>query len=359
MRLLLSAVLVASAGYLAVQSLGRSLHGRLACLLLITVGASVLIGNVTLARSFGVLEWPLLALAGLAPFAFWLTANGFFVDGFRLNILHLWLFLLATGLGIAPELLLPDEKLSVLAHYAGLAVGFAFVLHGTMKVWLGLATDLDPGRYRFRSRYTVLPLVYLSLVGIREILAALDYQDAVRSVGFANDIYLTGAAIYLALLLHHYVRSRGSRKLTQQLTPNEVFAGSRTAEDAAALERICEQLQRRRIYTDDQLTLATLASLAHVPVAKCRPLLLGAYGYRNFNKLLDGFRVKTAKSYLGDVDAAHMPIRDIAAIVGYRNESALIQAFLRLEKETPAGYRRRAIEESAAATRLHLTNTDR
>lgn len=358
-RLLLSALLMASAAYLAVQSLGRSLHGRLACVLLVTVSAAVLAGNASLIHSTGLLQWPLLTLAGLAPFVFWLTANGFFVDGFHLNVLHIWLSLLAIALGVAPEILQSDPQLSMLTHFLGLAVGFAFVIHGTMKVWFGHATDLDPGRYRFRARYTVLPLVYLVLVGLHEGLLALGLNEAAHAVGFANGIYLSSAAVYLTLLLHHYMRSRDGRKLKKQLTPHEAFVSSLGIEETAALDRLSEQLQRRRIYTDDQLTLTMLAQLAKVPVSQARALLSGAYGYRNFTKLLDGFRVKTAKSYLGDVDAAHMPIRDIAAIVGYRNESALIQAFLGIEKETPAGYRQRAIEESAAATRLHLTNTDR
>ncbi|TNE56989.1 MAG: AraC family transcriptional regulator [Alphaproteobacteria bacterium] len=358
-RLLLSALLMASASYLAVQSLGRSLHGRLACLLLLTVGAAVLIGDATLLQTFGPMRWPLLALGGLAPFAFWLTANGFFVDGFRLNVLHIWLFLVTIGLALAPELLQADPELSGLAHYAGLAVGFAFVLHGTMKVWLGLATDLDPGRFRFRARYTILPLVYLALVGCHEILLAVGPSGLAHASHFLNGVYLTGSAIYLSLLLHHYVRSQDGRKLRKQLMPHESFSRTLSADEASQLQRLSEQLQHRRVYTDDQMSLASLAALADVPVSSARRLLCGAYGYRNFNKLLDGFRVKTAKSYLSDVDAAHMPIRDIAAIVGYRNESGLIQAFLRLEKETPAGYRQRAIEESAAATRLHLTNTDR
>lgn len=355
-RFVLFGLLLIGAFFLGVQSLSRSLHGRLACVLIVCIACQVLSGHAGIRAFMGPSSWVITGLASLSAFVFWLTAHAFFVDGFRFRWVHAMMGLAILVFSVFHQFVAPPRELvgAVL-----LLINFGLVTHGIVRVWLGHSIDLDLRRYRFRARFAVLPSAYVCVVAIEEF-AALKGQEAILdALNFANTVLLATITSYLGILLHHYVISRSITAPEPSLTRNEAFRSRLSLSDQDIFDLICEHFEKRRVFTDDQLSLAALAHLVAQPLSKVRKSVCGAYGYRNFNKLLDGFRVEAAKSYLGDVDEAHMPLVDIAAMVGYTSTGALTRAFNLETGESPAQYRQRAVEANSASPKLQLTNTDR
>jgi AraC-like DNA-binding protein len=111
----------------------------------------------------------------------------------------------------------------------------------------------------------------------------------------------------------------------------------------AALERA---LRIDRAYRDSDLTVASLAARARIPVYRLRKLVHERLQHRNFNALLHEYRIEEACALLADPSQRDVPILTIALSVGYSSINPFNRAFRELKGVTPSEFRARALVDS-------------
>jgi AraC-like DNA-binding protein len=347
------------ASYMMVNELGKSRHGRLACLLVVCVAALALSGNPALLSNMGAVRWLWLLLGFATGVVYWLTAQAFFVDGFHVTKVH-WalvtaVLVLSFGVEISPSQ--PQNLFST-----GVAINLLTLLlvgHGISLVWFGHETDLDAARYQFRSQFAIQSAVYLLFSTGYVISRFLNLSSFEGSLKFLSFVVLSGITAQLAVLLHRYVSESAGKKWARQLEPVAGYRDSLTGGDAGLFDSLVELLEKRRVFIDDQLTIKALAEKLSTTPKTVRALIGGGYQFRNFDKFLNSFRVDAAKSYLGDVEEVHTALVDIAANVGFASTAALTREFSMIMGESPTEYRQRHVDENTSTVKLQLTNTDR
>lgn len=104
----------------------------------------------------------------------------------------------------------------------------------------------------------------------------------------------------------------------------------------------------QKAYLEPGLSIADLAKKLAIPQYKLRHLINQELGYRNFNALLNEYRVKDACEKLSDPAENQTPVLTIALTVGYQSIAPFNQAFRELKDTTPTEYRKRAQQSDAS-----------
>lgn len=108
--------------------------------------------------------------------------------------------------------------------------------------------------------------------------------------------------------------------------------------DAQALEtKINQLIQQDEIFTDENLTLDSMAEKLDISRHQLSELLNKKLG-GNFSSFIKKYRIKKAKQIL--LEYPDMNIIDIAFDVGFKSKSTFNEAFAKLEKTTPARFRK-------------------
>jgi AraC-like DNA-binding protein len=101
----------------------------------------------------------------------------------------------------------------------------------------------------------------------------------------------------------------------------------------------------REVFEDQQawlqhgLSIADLATRMGIPQYRLRQLINSRLGYRNFNALLNAYRIRAACEQLSDPMKKDLPVLTIALSLGYQSTSPFNQAFRELVGRTPTQYR--------------------
>ncbi|MCG8414207.1 MAG: helix-turn-helix domain-containing protein [Pseudomonadales bacterium] len=121
------------------------------------------------------------------------------------------------------------------------------------------------------------------------------------------------------------------------------------AEQEIALSKFYDVFRDQKTYLEPGLSIAELAKKLAMPQYKLRHLINKRLGYRNFNALLNEYRIKDACEMLSDSGNDQMPILTIALTVGYQSIAPFNQAFRELIGLTPSDYRKRAQQDEFLA----------
>jgi AraC-like DNA-binding protein len=110
--------------------------------------------------------------------------------------------------------------------------------------------------------------------------------------------------------------------------------------DTALGERILDLLREEAAFTQPDLRVADLARRLGEAEYKVTQCITGALGFRNFNHMVNHFRIAEAKRRLTDPGLRHLPILTIALDCGFGSIGPFNRAFKTETGSTPTHFRR-------------------
>ena len=125
----------------------------------------------------------------------------------------------------------------------------------------------------------------------------------------------------------------------RHLLPTEKKPAQATQVDADLLRDLEVAMTADRLWRQEGLTLAKLASQLKSPEYKLRLLINGRLGHRNFAEFINGFRVEAAKALLTD-NHPRMNIAQVAYEVGFSSLAPFNRAFKDITGVTPTQWRK-------------------
>lgn len=121
-----------------------------------------------------------------------------------------------------------------------------------------------------------------------------------------------------------------------------------TEADAALAQRVRDLMYVEAIYTDAGLKVASLARRVGEAEYKVTQCITGALGFRNFNHMVNHFRVEAAKSLLATPQYDHLPVLTIAMDCGFGSIGPFNRAFKAEVGLTPTQFRDSRMQAKAA-----------
>jgi AraC-like DNA-binding protein len=308
-------------------------------------GASYLIVSAPgLADSQPLWIVPLRLMNFISPAIFQLYASATFDDSFRPNWFA-WLPTVAMaclgGWAIGAHQALPW-------HFVP-GAALVLVAVGVWQVLGGREGDLVEGRRRFRL---VLAIgAALAITGI----TALDFLPSPQLRGYGSQI---SVAIVLALALTSAMVRLGLRSraelvaepLTGAAVPLDPMAGDTVAidpEERTLLDRLRHLMEHDRIYREEGLGIAVLASRMGLPEYRLRRLINQRLGHRNFSTFINGYRLAESVEALSDPSQSQVPVLTIALDAGFQSIGPFNRAFKAQTGMTPSDFRRDRLEQRA------------
>ena len=120
--------------------------------------------------------------------------------------------------------------------------------------------------------------------------------------------------------------------------PEHVRRRSVSADEALAA-RILALLTGEAIYTVSSLKVADLARRVNEAEYKVTQCITGPLGFRNFNHMVNHFRIEEAARRLADPGYDHLPVLTIALDCGFGSIGPFNRAFKAQFAETPTAFR--------------------
>lgn len=210
----------------------------------------------------------------------------------------------------------------------------ALIFHSMMVAVEQRESDLVEERRKLRP-FFILMTGSLLLLGIFGFLI-------LKPMGFGS---LTDAlvALWNTLICVSFVS--GVLELPESILPGKRTAPS-YAGDPDVKEKILQAFEMDRIHRREGLTLGDLARATGVQEYRLRRQINGDMGFRNFNDLLNRYRIQDACEILGDPGRRDVPVIRIAMDVGYPSPGPFNRAFRALVGTTPTEYRRNSDKEN-------------
>jgi AraC-like DNA-binding protein len=109
--------------------------------------------------------------------------------------------------------------------------------------------------------------------------------------------------------------------------------------DDVLAARILDLIKDGAIYTISNLKVADLARRLNEAEYKVTQCITGALGFRNFNHMINHFRIEQAASQLADPAFDHLPVLTIALDCGFGSIGPFNRAFKAQFGDTPTAYR--------------------
>jgi len=224
----------------------------------------------------------------------------------------------------------------------------SLIIHMVYVAWQGREDDLLEERRRFRMLYIHLVSITISIIFVLETF----FKDGELNSP-ALTIFQSGGFFALSVAIFLLVTQTKDGVLL--LEPNEAPIKPARATKAQAedptddldLKAIRARMTEEKLYLQQGLTIAGLASACGLPEHRLRRLVNRHLGYRNFADYLNAHRVDDARKLLSDKDRRNMPILTIAMDLGYGSVGPFNRAFKERTGQTPSEYRRQALAESA------------
>lgn len=104
-------------------------------------------------------------------------------------------------------------------------------------------------------------------------------------------------------------------------------------------ERLTTLMSGRHLYVEADLRVVDLAKLTGEPEYKITQCITGTLGFRNFNQMVNSYRIAEAKLRLADPALDHLPILTIALDCGFGSIGPFNRAFKADTGITPQQYR--------------------
>jgi SAM-dependent methyltransferase len=247
------------------------------------------------------------------PAAFWLAAEVHFDDDFRLRPVHVIMGTAYIATGYLSWLAAVERRLpGVLfapqyGHFWLLLpkiLGLAIVLHALLRVYVGAGTDLVLPRRRARFGVLGMSGTYVLIVLVGEALFSGSESEALAESAHSLAVLVLVVAVALLCL---------------RFAPEMLRAPRLTADAPAVDPALSERLQRLievdEVFREEGLTIGRLAERLGAPEHKVRQLINSQLGFKNFNALLNRYRIAAAEKVLADQARHGATIARVAAAV--------------------------------------------
>lgn len=195
----------------------------------------------------------------------------------------------------------------------------------------GYRRDMAPGERRFRITFTavyatVMTVSVIGIGGAPEGSLAAQWGDQIKMICALLALAGGGLAI-------HY-RSRNP-------LPEAVQARRRVVSDDDRLlaERILRLMRDENLHAQTHMKVGDLARRLGEAEYKVSQSITGALGFRNFNHMVNQFRIERAQAMLSDRRYDHLPVLTIALDCGFGSIGPFNRAFKVQCDATPTAFR--------------------
>lgn len=339
----------------------QQLIGRLLALYSFSL-AAYLLAQMAGPESNAALFYALNRIATVAPAALWLLALYLFVDNPKVST-PVWAVMIAyvvlrgigalIGVGDTPFM----EGIYVIGYVLPQLAMLGFSVHAVYLAIQDIGNDLVESRRRVRVPFVISMGVLVSAILMRGFATAVQHYSPATAIT-SNAIPLEYLFFYVFLIsLAFNVSTTGLRSGALQvivLPPEQqlrhlspVPNGSVKVDNPALVEKIFDVLKREQLYAHTGLTIGDLAKRLSMQEYRLRRVINKQLGYRNFNQLLNAFRIEEACRRLENPAEQREQIASIAYDVGYSALSSFNKAFKDIHQLTPTQYRDAAAQDTA------------
>jgi AraC-like DNA-binding protein len=287
----------------------------------------------------GAIQIPIMFLMNSTPGLFMLMCFRLFRDNESVPTWLVALFAVQLALDVPASHLIVGGDAGVRGFWfdtvpAGLQLLFVgFGLHWTLKDW-----RVDMVETRRLLRFAFVAILGVMTLGVTLVERLLITPGSIESFYFHEGYNVLCVAIntlcIVALLKPH---AAYSSKLVARAAPAMALSETTVDRDFEEFDRA---MRENRLYREAGLTIASLALKLSIPEYRLRRLINTKLGYRNFNAMLNHYRVAEASSALTDPSQRNTPILTIALTAGYQSINPFNRAFRELKGTSPSDFRR-------------------
>lgn len=306
--------------------------------------ASFLVSTAFELGTLGVLA----SIAGTSACGFsWLLARAVFRSDAGQEIWPLAIVGVLVGTGVLLQVFESEQSgTGLLAMGLGMAasvhglLGSTVLLLAFVEAWLGYRADLPAREKRFRVAFAVVygGLLATSVIWLR---STPDGSWADQS-GDTIRMVCAGLAVAFSVWAWRFRKQHPHPKpKRRQRRPASI-----SDDEAALARRLLNRLEDDKIFLEPDLKLSDLAARLGEADYKVRNAITGALGFRNFNNMINHFRINTAKDALADSGRQHLSILAVALDCGFSSIGPFNRAFKLETGQTPSAYRDQRVGES-------------
>ena len=279
--------------------------------------------------SLGMAEVPLTLVCVANPAWFWIFTQAWFDDDFSPGARDALVLAAMVGLGAVHELGYASGDTPPLVDALFKAAVLGCFVASIAKVVGDRRSDLVEARRRWRSWFVVGVGAYVAI--------AIAFQ-----VGFSGHLPAALVRANVALLIACALALSVALVAVPARAPRAAVPVRRAARlpgaiDQRLLEAIRDAMETRRLYRDENLTVAGLAEAVHSQEYRVRRAINRGLGHRNFNEFLHGYRLGEAEARLRA--QPQLPVLTIALDVGFGSIGPFNRAFRKRHGCTPTEYR--------------------
>ncbi|PJZ71196.1 hypothetical protein CH373_01395 [Leptospira perolatii] len=319
---------------LAVYFLRMGWPGRCAAFFNFTLCCYLIIPPFLSTEAWFYLQFPILFGAFGVAVSFWIFALSIFDDSFSVTVQHVVSLLLVEALSfflyLIKDIALPEFILPIRRLFPQL-INLGFIVFTLIHVHRGAAGDLIEERRKFRRLFVIVSGIYILLVLAVEI--GLKGLQAPAILNTANVVSVVALVFYFSFRI---LTPRPRTFLDQPSAPA-------TDAERSLSQKIHALMETEKVFTRDDLSPRSLASLLDEQEYKVRRAINGAMGYRNFFDFLNHYRIEEACLILSDASKRTVPIVRIAMDCGYASLAPFNRAFKELKETSPTDFRKKAL----------------
>jgi AraC-like DNA-binding protein len=220
---------------------------------------------------------------------------------------------------------------------------------GILQTLAGRKADLIEGRRRFRLILAVGAGALIVGLNVLVVTASEGIRDIVGAGGvFA--LGLAAALLRLRLEMPPGLEPKQVPAIAATGRPRDVPSTAIDGEERALLDRLQLLMDDDRIYREEGLGVAMLASRLKIPEYRLRRLINQRLSHRNFTSFVNSYRLAETMLALADPSQKHVPILTIALDAGFGSIGPFNRAFKAHTGRTPTEFRRDQCEFGQAHT---------
>jgi len=211
---------------------------------------------------------------------------------------------------------------------------FILILHSLYIAYKEKDSDLVILRIDVRK-------FHIFIIGIFIIWMFL-YYLVFRPLSYTEIFNLVNAVLIMILCIIFFLFGYPYLSLlTEEDNPKETDKSLQFEFSQDILNKVMEMFEVKEIYKEEGLTIRKLSEYMNMQEYKLRNIINKGLGYKNFNDLLNSYRIKKAKELLLNTNEKDLSITRIALEVGYPNAAAFNRAFKQFTGLTPSEFRKK------------------
>ncbi len=305
------------------------------------------ISSYILSTTWNFGSWEIIVGAtGTAACAFsWFLARALFKPDASKEKWPIYVIALLVILGVLIDALGSQRsETGVLSTGLGMAASLHTLLSSAVlflaliEPWSNYRKDFPLNEKRFRITYSS---IYGGLLATSVIwLGGVSNDSWAYKSGDTIKLFCAGITVLLNLWGWRYRVKHPHPKAKRK----QRILTSVTADEQALSQRILEKLNTEHLYLEHDLKLSSFAKGLGESDHTVRNCITGLLGFRNFNQMINHYRIKAAKSMLDSEDNNDIAILTIAFECGFSSIGPFNRAFKAETGKNPSLYRKTIVQ---------------